>query len=193
MNLKYDEIKEIEFEGVKVKVKQYLPFAEKQIFVQNVVDSYFSDIKIPEDFKKDFAIFKNYIQLYTDLEIPTENNAEFYDMVVGSNLYDYILSTIPDKEKLYLETKITDIIFDYEEKIEKIYQRENCLENIVNDFLNNLLVEVGKLNKKIPSSTKLKNMLEKSIPKMVNSVDKKKLTFINDALKMNNGINKGKK
>lgn len=185
MNLNYKETVDFRFDGIEVTVKKYLPFTEKQLLVNRVVNNFFNDeIDLFSEFKKDFSMFLCIIESYTNLEIPEENIYDFYDQVVGSGFYEEIISAIPSREFDYLNEKISDMIYAKQQEA----KRENTIEAVVERFLNSVLAKLEQVGEKLPSAAKLKNMLEKSVPKMINSVDPNKLSFIKEAIGFNNGI-----
>ena len=187
MNLKYEKTKKIEFEDLTIIVKQYIPFSEKQLFVDKVGNSYFNnEVPIFSEFKKDFTMFLCIIDHYTDLDIPEDGVTEFYDQIVGSGLYEKIIDAIPNKEIEYLKLKIQEMIWEKEVEIEK----ENSIESVIDRFLVGLIDQLDKFNKKVPSGAKLKNLIEKSVPKMIDGIKPEKLEYLSKAIGYNNGISK---
>lgn len=183
MNLNYNETVEFKFNDIDITVKKYLPFTEKQLLVNRVVENYFNDeIDLFSEFKKDFSMFLCIIESYTNLEIPEENIYDFYDQVVGSGLYDKIMFAIPSRELDYLNEKISDMIYTRQQEI----KRENTIDAVVERFLNSVLVKLEQMGEKLPSAAKLKNMLEKSVPKMINSISPDSMKMLNDVIKFNN-------
>ena len=100
--LEVNEPKVIDFEGIKVEIKQYLPIEEKRIIIELVVQNSL----IYEEYKKlnriDGAVREvmfGYliVKHYTNINLMNDP-FEMYDTLVVTGLYDEIINNIPELE-----------------------------------------------------------------------------------------------
>ena len=156
-----NEFEEIEWRGLKIKVKHTLDLAGTIKFVSYVTDSCFDSETgeyLPEivDFAKRSAI----VQFYTNITLP-EETSEQYELLYGNDLIDSIKNShIIDLDQFWL---IDDAINDklYYLTSMDIYRIKNGFESLV-DGLSKLEESFGEIFGSIDSD---------SISKIADAVD----------------------
>ena len=181
--------KEIEFQGEKIKIKQFLSFIELQTFVEMVVSSFvkfdtdedskdFGRIVEKSIFDKELRYVSCIISLFTDIEISDEDTiGEVYNTVIGSGLYDEIIGNIPENVLYDIDSKINSLIYE----IETNDSKKDTIENTVSVFLDGVL-------KKLPDSKAIGKMA-KDVTSAINKMKPESLKMLGDVLKFNNGVN----
>lgn len=90
----YTHTSTVDWNGVEITIINTLPMKEMLTFVDNVVQSCFTQdtlTYIPE--VKDFAIKSSLVEMYTNVSLPS-NLATRYDMIYRTDLVDTILKSI---------------------------------------------------------------------------------------------------
>jgi len=111
-----DEVKEIDFNGSKIEVRQYLPIADKidliDITLQNSVEG-----KLYNPLKVDMYFHLNMIYLYTNISFTDkqkEDEYKLYDTILSTGLLNAIIEGMNDDEynNLYdiLQNRMADIL-----------------------------------------------------------------------------------
>jgi hypothetical protein len=101
LNNKSKEEKEIKFDNVSIKVKQYLPVNDKLNLISAVINESADDLKFYNVGKleifKTLEIIKNYTNInFTDKQL--EDVPKLYDLLVSCGLADEIINQIPEIE-----------------------------------------------------------------------------------------------
>lgn len=161
----------------EIKIKKYIPFVEKQVLVQRVVDlclDFDQDTNMVKVnfFNKKLSIDSQIILMYTDLEFAEEDFIKQYDFLVENNYFDYIFSQINSSE--------LDMIYEaVEHEIEQAIQLNNSIEGI-------LAKGINKIVEKLPSDKQLKS-LSKSLVKDINKLDWDRLPILKQMFDTANG------
>lgn len=152
----------------EIKIKKYIPFVEKQVLVQRVVDlclDFDQDTNMVKVnfFNKKLSIDSQIILMYTDLEFAEEDFIKQYDFLVENNYFDYIFSQINSSE--------LDMIYEaVEHEIEQAIQLNNSIEGI-------LAKGINKIVEKLPNEKSIKKILN-DIPKSVNKIKPENLEIL---------------
>lgn len=152
----------------EIKIKKYIPFVEKQVLVQRVVDlclDFDQDTNMVKVnfFNKKLSIDSQIILMYTDLEFAEEDFIKQYDFLVENNYFDYIFSQINSSE--------LDMIYEaVEHEIEQAIQLNNSIEGILSKNLQ-------KLIDKIPDQKGIKKIMN-DIPKQINKIKPENLEIL---------------
>jgi hypothetical protein len=161
----------------EIKIKKYIPFVEKQVLVQRVVDlclDFDQDTNMVKVnfFNKKLSIDSQIILMYTDLEFAEEDFIKQYDFLVENNYFDYIFSQINSSE--------LDMIYEaVEHEIEQAIQLNNSIEGI-------LAKGINKIVAKLPNDKQLKS-LSKSLVKDINKLDWDRLPILKQMFDTANG------
>jgi hypothetical protein len=154
------EEKVIDFNGMEIKVKQYLPIEEKMILIELVKENAFTDgvqNLIIEDVMTDVLLIK----YYTNINIG-ENIMNFFDQITFSGLLDEVKNNIPEKELTFVENRIGVAVYNESCKLEQ----SKSISGVIESFLN-------KITDKIPNLDEMQNIISQ-----VNNFDPEKLEMI---------------
>ena len=158
-----------------VLVLPYLPFVEKKIMVDRIVDACINidenGIYTVDNFNKKLMTDLVIIGNYTDLEF-SENTLEDYDYLVKNKVVNHVINNM-DVDEL-------DFIYDL------IHVELKQKVEIGNSLSNVLAVNLQKLVEKIPTDKQLKG-LSKSLVKDLNKFDWNKIPELKDIFKTVNG------
>jgi len=109
--IKSGEIKEVEINGEKVQVRQYLPTAEKIALTERVLAGAFDESNRYSMFRLNILMEIEIIKTYTNFNITEkqmENILNLYDLLVLNNIIKQVNENIPDEELIELRNKIYD-------------------------------------------------------------------------------------
>lgn len=154
----YDQIKNIEWNGINIEIKSTLSLKEMAQFVSHAVKACFS----PEDGSyvpeaKDFAIRALIILLYTNITLPS-NQEKMYECLYGSSIVhvvtqelnklqlDIILDAIDDKIEYLANTHTNEIGKQISKLGEFGEQLSNMFNGITKEDINNIANAVGDGN-----------------------------------------------
>ena len=151
-----------------VLVLPYLPFVEKKIMVDRIVDACINidenGIYTVDNFNKKLMTDLVIIGNYTDLEF-SENTLEDYDYLVKNKVVNHVINNM-DVDEL-------DFIYDLTHlEIEQKVKIGNSLESIVAKGLNDLI-------SKIPDEKGMKKLMG-DIPKLVNKIKPDNLELLKE-------------
>lgn len=128
-----DEIKEIDFNGNKIEVKQYLPISDKidliDITLQKSLDG-----RLYNPLKVNMYFHLNLIYLYSNItftEKQRENEEKLYDILESNGLINMIIEAIPEYE-------YEDLLNKTAEKIENELKYNTTTAAILERFINDL-------------------------------------------------------
>jgi hypothetical protein len=162
-----------------VKIKEYLPFIEKHVMVENLIKSCVSQhgngLKYVDPIQKHFTLELMLVSNYTDIEFDEDEIVDEYDWLKSSGIMGFILLSIPKSEidtiKMYLEEKI---------------QSDIALYNTVEGIIANGVSEVmGRL----PSSKKIGTWLN-DIKKKFEKIDPEQYKNVSEIFNYVSGKNK---
>lgn len=135
-------VKEIEFNGNKIEILQYLPVDDKYSLV-NITLQKSKDGSIYHPLKKDMYFHLNLVYLYTNLSFTDkqrEDESKLYDALQSSGLLNLILENIPEEEY--------ETLYSFIEEYERdILHYQNTVAGIVTSIIENLPVKAEEMQK----------------------------------------------
>lgn len=137
-----NEIKEVEFNGQKIEVLQYLPIEEKYSLV-NITLQKAREGAIFNPVKLDMYFHLNLIYVYTNInftEKQREDEAKLYDLLLSSGLLDKIIEAIPAEEYDYICEQIDNLEED-------LLNFDNTLASLVRNIIENLPLQAEEMQK----------------------------------------------
>lgn len=143
LKLKTDtSVKEIEFNGSKIEVLQYLPIDDKYSLV-NITLQKSKDGSIYHPLKKDMYFHLNLVYLYTNLSFTDkqrEDESKLYDALQSSGLLNLILENIPEEEY--------EILYSFIEEYERdILNYQNTIAGIIANLIESLPARAEEMQK----------------------------------------------
>jgi len=158
------EIKQFEFNGQTIEVKQYLPVNDKLALISWVINQSVDEFKFYNVGKLDIFKAIGFVKYYTNIDITEDelvNAADLYDRLSSSGLLQLVLETIPgETEQLWINSTLKDTV-------ESIYKYQNSvmgiLDTVTTDYQNlNFDVEALQKNLSNPENlTLLKDVVTK--------------------------------
>ena len=128
------DVKDIEFNGQIIEVKQYLPVNDKLELISNVINSAHDENNFSNPVKVSVFTTLEIMYAYTNInftEKQKEDPTKLYDMLISSGLVTEVFRAIPEEE-------YHEIVSGVEDSIEAIYAYRNSvlgiLDNITNDY-----------------------------------------------------------
>jgi len=137
-----NEIKEVEFNGQKIEVLQYLPIEEKYSLV-NITLQKAREGAIFNPVKLDMYFHLNLIYVYTNInftEKQREDEAKLYDLLLSSGLLDKIIEAIPAEEYDYICEQIDNLEED-------LLNFDNTIASLVRNIIENLPLQAEEMQK----------------------------------------------
>jgi hypothetical protein len=122
------DIKNVEFNGQIIEVKQYLPINEKLELISNVINASADDKNYANPVKIDVFTAFEIFDFYTNInftEKQREDIPKLYDMLVSSGLYAATVNAIPAAElKVITEgiEKSIKAVYDYKTSLLGIFE-----------------------------------------------------------------------
>lgn len=143
LKLKTDtSVKEVEFNGSKIGVLQYLPVDDKYSLV-NITLQKSKDGSIYHPLKKDMYFHLNLVYLYTNLSFTDkqrEDESKLYDTLQSSGLLSLILENIPEEEY--------ETLYSFIEEYERdILNYQNTIAGIVANIIESLPARAEEMQK----------------------------------------------
>lgn len=170
------DIDVINFHGLEIEVKQYLPIEDKIILATTIYKSSTNDedglLAVNEN-TRDVLTTYLITQYYTNLTLP-QDYLEGYDILISTGLYDAIKENIIDEVN-----RVEEIVDNMVMKGLVEYEQKNRLMYVVREILNELV-------NKIPTADEAKKFVEEA-SKEIENFDPDKLQFIKDFLVANSG------
>lgn len=151
-----ENIKLVDYNGLTVQIKQYLPITEKVGLVSAVYNSAKyedTDLNIISENTLDIAFKNLLVETYTNLTL-SKNPIESYDMLVDSGLYNVVCDNIPEKELLDLQQVLDNHIITKQNEFEQSMK----LEYIIKNAIDNLLFKLEDFVNSIPSNEEIKEL-----------------------------------
>ena len=128
------DVKNIEFNGQIIEVKQYLPVNDKLELIGNVINSAHDENNFSNPVKVSVFTTLEIMYAYTNVNFTDkqkEDPTKLYDMLISSGFACEVFRAIPEAE-------YHEIISGIEDSIEAIYTYRNSvlgiLDNITNDY-----------------------------------------------------------
>lgn len=149
-----------------INVKNYIPFIEKKLLVNDVVNSCLEinedGFLICDNFMKKLLLDLKIIIAYTDIEFG-ENIIEEYDFLAENKIINIVKKSI-SKDELDFIYKMTD------KEIKQRMNIENSLANVMIKVTNNII-------KKLPDEKEIEGLLDKT-SETLNNVDLKNIELL---------------
>lgn len=171
------DIETINFHGLEIEVKQYLPIEDKIVLASIIYKSSVNvenEKLVMDETRRDILTTYLITQYYTNLTLP-KDYFEGYDVLISLGLYDVIKENITDEIN-----RVEEIVDNMAMQELVKYEQENSIQYIIKDMLNQLI-------EKIPTSDEAKKFVEEA-SKEINNFDPDKLKFIKDFMDKNNGV-----
>lgn len=172
-----EDIETINFHGLEIEVKQYLPIEKKLELAYTIYNSCVNtDNGLLVVNENSMDIIKAYFitQYYTNLTLP-KDYFEGVDLLVSLGIYEVIKENIEDEidriEYIIANIKMQELVK---------YEQENSIQYIIKDVLNQLI-------EKIPTADEAKKFVEEASKKIEN-FNPDKLKFVKDFMDKNNGV-----
>jgi hypothetical protein len=128
------DVKDIEFNGQIIEVKQYLPVNDKLELIGNVINSAHDENNFSNPVKVSVFTTLEIMYAYTNInftEKQKEDPTKLYDMLISSGFACEVFRAIPEEE-------YHEIVSGVEDSIEAIYTYRNSvlgiLDNITSDY-----------------------------------------------------------
>lgn len=128
-----DEIKEIDFNGNKIEVKQYLPISDK-IDLVDITLQKSQEERLYNPLKVNMYFHLHLIYLYTNITFTDkqrEDEEKLYDVLDSCGLINEVVAAIPENEYIDLLNKTA-------EKIDNELKYNTTAAAIVSKFINDL-------------------------------------------------------
>lgn len=128
-----DEIKEIDFNGNKIEVKQYLPISDK-IDLVDITLQKSQEERLYNPLKVNMYFHLHLIYLYTNITFTDkqrEDEEKLYDILDSCGLINEVVAAIPENE-------YTDLLNKTAEKIDNELKYNTTTAAIISKFINDL-------------------------------------------------------
>lgn len=176
-----DNIKVVDYNGLQIEIKQYIPFQKKINLVATMVESTINrdnGLHIINGNTLDLAFKVLLVGEYTNITLP-KDYMESYDLLVSSGLYDFIYENIPNNELLDVQMALNNHIDTERDE----YEQKNTIQYIVKDLLSGLI-------DKLPSKDEAEEFI-KMASKEIEGFDPDKMEFVKQFLAKTSGENIG--
>ena len=145
------EVKNIEFNGQSIEVKQYLPVNEKLELITNVINSAADDNNFVNPVKINVLTTLEIMYAYTNINFTDkqqENIAKLYDLIISSGLAKEVINAIPENE-------YHEILSGVKTSVESIYEYRSSalgvLESISDEYKSTDF-DVSQITEKLSNS-----------------------------------------
>ncbi len=145
------EVKNIEFNGQSIEVKQYLPVNEKLELITNVINLAADDNNFVNPVKINVLTTLEIMYAYTNINFTDkqqENIAKLYDLVISSGLAKEVINAIPENE-------YHEILSGVKTSVESIYEYRSSalgvLESISDEYKSTDF-DVSQITEKLSNS-----------------------------------------
>lgn len=163
---KNNTIKNFEYNGQNIEVKQYLPINDKATLVATILNYTLNngENRFPNPLQVEVFTLLQIIEKYTNINFTDkqkEDPAKLYDLIASSGLWELI--------KNNLDIKDYDLLLKYiKESIESYYNYHNSvfgiLDSINNDY-NGLNLDANKIAETLSNTEEL-SMLKEVLSKL---------------------------
>lgn len=157
--IKSGEIKEVEINGEKVQVRQYLPTKEKIALTERVLSGAFDESNRYSMFRLNLLTEIEIIKTYTNFNITAKQMEDIpglYDLLVLNNIIKQVNENIPDEEIIELRDKIYDEADNLEHYLNSLM---GVMKTITTDY-SNTEMNVDALSEKLNNPEALKIVKE---------------------------------
>ncbi len=189
-----NDIRTVEYDGITIEVKQYIPIQDKISLAETVYQASVdtdNGLHIVDDNSVDMAFRVLLVDTYTNLTLPKTkvedvgmilDIVESYNLLCESRLYNIVYDSIPDNEIWDLDMIVSNHINTKKDEYEQESTYQNIIKNGINDFNDNL----AELIDKIPDGEETKKFIEE-VSKELENFDPKKMKYVNEFMKLNSG------
>lgn len=169
-----------DYNGFKIKLKTYLPILDKINFVSYIYQFSIDEenFNVVDHNSLDISFKTRFVEVYTDIKLP-ENIIDGYNLIMSTGLFNLVYNNLPECEKEELQ----QVLDNYINKKQDIYERENSISNVVK-------VAIDRLLKNIPSGEELQKLIGE-LGKEVKNFDPDKMEFVKKAITWNSGVKDG--
>lgn len=148
------KVKNVDFNGQKIEVKQYLPVEDKMNLISDILNQSVDENGFYNPCRIHIYQLVNIIMTYTNISFTDKQKEDIYklyDLLVSSGLFYKVNNAIPKEE-------IDFILNGSDEAIKSIYSYKNSalgiLETISTDY-SNLEMDVNKMHQEIGNKENL--------------------------------------
>ena len=137
-----EEIKEIDFNGIKIEVSQYLPAGDKIDLIDITLEKA-KEGNIYNPIKVDLFFHLHLVYLYTNITFTDkqrEDEGKLYDALESNGLIDAVIAAIPEKE-------YSELLNQINEKIDTEMKFSVTLAGIISQIINELPASTEKAAK----------------------------------------------
>jgi hypothetical protein len=158
MKLKVNtETKEIDVNGSKIEVLQYLPIDDKYTLL-NVTLQKAKEGAIYNPLKKDMFFHLHLVYMYTNLvftDKQREDESKLYDTLVSNGVLDKIIEAIPESEFNLLYSYLND-------QEQEILKFRNTVGGAISEVIQNLPIQAEQMQKIVDNfdPQKFQNVLD---------------------------------
>lgn len=147
---KNTDIKNFEYNGQNIEVKQYLPINDKATIVATILNYTLNngENRFPNPLQVEVFTLLQIIEKYTNItftEKQKEDPAKLYDLITSSGLQELIESNLDTKDYSLLLKYIKDSIESYYSYHNSVF---GILDSINNDY-NNMNLDATEIQKKL--------------------------------------------
>ena len=151
-----EEIKEIDFNGSKIEVKQYLPISDK-IDLIDITLQKAKEENLHNPLKVDMFFHLNLVYLYTNIKFTDKQREEedkLYDTLLSTGLIDAVIAAMPENEYKYLLDMAN-------EKVDKELQYSTTAAALVASVIKDLPKQAAAMQEIVDSfdASKYQNVL----------------------------------
>ena len=166
LGLKVDNsVKEVEFNGQIIEVKQYLPMDSQLQLLANVVNQSQDENNFQNDLKADGFLILEIVKTLTNISFTDkqlEDEAKLYDMIVSSGLWEVVKAGLADgfyDNMVYYLRSISQHVYTYRTSVYAVldalkkdynglnFDIDNMAKQIQNgenvEFLKDVLTKLG--------------------------------------------------
>ncbi len=162
-----NDIKEIKYKELKIKVLQYLPITKKIQLITSIYESAVNrenGLLTLDKNLLDLALKQLVVEYYTNLTLP-KDVFESYDLLMGTGLYYKVIEAIPERE---LET-VVQLLDNHIEVGKEEYEQKGKLDYIVKNTLKELVKYID------------------GTMKTIEDFDPSKMEYLNKFMELNKG------
>ena len=138
----------LNWKGLEIEVKQYLPVAQKLELISNVINLSADDNNFANPLKIDIYLNLQLIKYYTNItftEKQLENPAKLFDSFIVSGFAEVLKRAIPESELNYLSNGV-------KESVDAVYKYRNSflgMMDIMKNDYSNLNFDASEIQQKI--------------------------------------------
>lgn len=157
--VKSGEIKEVEINGEKIQIHQYLPTQDKIALTERVLGQAFDETNHYSKYRLTVYTILEIIRAYTNInftETQLKDIPKLYDLLVLNNIIEQIRENIPTQEWNELTAKVVDEANHLESYLNSF---AGVMKTISTDY-SNTEMDVDKISAKLNDPEALKTVKE---------------------------------